>query len=83
MMDTLLQVKKLMEMEKQIRSFISEGDFVRAVQVCVECRGLVNRYDDYLCVRGFAGKIEVLHLSPLLNKLQRYRMMIYRRRNDR
>lgn len=58
MLETLEKIKQLMEMEKQVRAHVGQGDFVQAVKVCMECKDIVERFDSYLCVKGFGIKIE-------------------------
>ncbi len=52
-------------MEKEIKLRVEEGDFPKAIQLCLDCKKNVSQLSQFSAVHSLNGRLQVKSLSTL------------------
>ena len=58
-LENLNQIKGILQIEKQLKDSLDEGNYPKAIELCLECRNSVNSNKHYTSVQELGVSLQV------------------------
>jgi len=66
----LLEIKRILVLEKQLREEMNNGNFPDAIALCLECRNCINQSKQFKCVSQLSTQLKQSY-DEVQTRLQR------------